>query len=174
MQADEKVKRGSARECASCLRGACQGSTRAVLIYMRVHLSLWEAGERLKEGVTRSILGAIMAPLPLTVTCLRGNLKPLCLFCEPRQHRGHGGQTRSPDNSRTGFHHRRVITVFAVCAIAGEARAESRDGYLSIAVPRSHPLSSSERCALLLISPTCQKLGEQLLGRTAALLILDT
>ena len=45
---------------------------------------------------------------------------------------------------------------------------------LSITVPPSHPLSSSERCVLLLISFTRQKLGEQMLGQTAALLVLDT
>lgn len=76
------------------------------------------------------------------------------------------------DNSRAGFHHRRNIIV---CVIAGEARAIAKTGIFPLQQPlSSHLLSSSERCVLLLISSTCQKLGEQLRGRTAALLIPDT
>lgn len=72
-------------------------------------------------------------------------------------------------SSWTGFHH---VTIFSVCVIAKGAPTE--DGYLSITAPRPHPLSSSERCISLLISSTCQKLGEHLLGQTATLLNKDT
>lgn len=174
MQADEKVKRALAWECVSCLQGACQGWW---------ELNLYEGvsepmggGRIIGERVTLadSILRKIMALLPLTVNCLRGYLNPLRLFANLNRITDTSGQTCSP------FEIQQLLdwlsshySLQCLCNCQG-GPGQSENGYLSITVPPSHPLSSSERCTSLLIFSTCQKLGEQLLGRTATLLNLDT
>lgn len=151
---------------------------RAVLICMRVYLSPWEGGEQLERvALAESIWRRIMALLAPTVNCLRGNVNPLCLFADLNRVTDISGETRRafeirqlPDWLSSPLCH---YCLQCLCN-CWRGPGQSKDGYLSITVPPSHPLSSSERCVLLLISSTCQKLSEQLLGRTATLLIPDT
>lgn len=108
------------------------------------------------------------------MNCLRGYLNPLRLFANLNRITDTSSQTCSP------FEIQQLLdwlssyySLQCLCNCRG-GPGQSENGYLSITVPPSHPLSSSERCTLLLIFSTCQKLGEQLLGRTATLLNLDT
>lgn len=78
-----------------------------------------------------------MALLPLTVNCF------LCRFANLNTIADTGGQTCSPFEIRqlpgTGFHQCCVITVFTVCAIAGEAQAKAKMGVFPLQGP---PFSS--------------------------------
>lgn len=146
-------------------KGAQQGN---VLHVCREHLKPDESCPNISEGVSEqmaggetiggratladSILKVITELVPLTEDCLRECIKPLCMII----------QSASP---KLDF----VTAVSVLCYLRGTG--QSKDEYLSIT---PHSLSSSERCIFLLISTTCQKLGEQLLSWTATLLILDT
>ncbi len=70
---------------------------RAVLIYMRVNLCLWEVGKELEKDLTvaDSILRKVTALLSLAVSCLREYVKPLCLFANLNSITDAGGQTCS-------------------------------------------------------------------------------
>lgn len=178
MQADEKVKRGSAR-CGMCFTFAesiMSRLMRVVLIYMKMYLSLWGLGKQWEIEVCWliSFWGRWLSYF-LWQWIVKVDMENRCVCLQTSTIL----QTPSvkhevclnSDNSRTGFHHHRVITVGA---IAEEARAKAKMSIFPLQWPPSHPLSSSERCVFLLISSTCQKLGEQLLGWTATLLIPDT
>lgn len=147
-------------------------------LYEVVFLSLWEVGERSRKSYTGWFQfdrdnGSTASDSDLFEGICKASASVLqtspALQTPAVKHVVH----LKSDNSRTGFHHRCHYCLHRLCN-CWRGPGQSKDGYLSITVPPSHPLSTSERCVLLLISSTCQKLGEQLLGRTAALLILDT
>lgn len=136
-------------------------------------------GKTISERVTMadSFLREIMELLPLTVDCSGKYVKLLYLFANVNSITDASGQTCSPfeiwqfaDWLSSPLCH---YCLHCLCN-CWRGPGQSKDGYLSITVLPSHPLSSSERCAFLLIFSTCQKLGEQLLGWTATFLILDT
>lgn len=123
--------------------GSMSRLMRAVLIYMRVNLSLWEVGRELERDLTvaDSILRKVMSLLPLAVNCWREYVK-LCLFANLNSITDTGGQTCSPFEIRqlpdwlsSALCHYCLHCLYNCCRGPGQ----SKDGCLSITVP---PLSS--------------------------------
>lgn len=165
----KKWKGALAGECVPCLQGACQ---RWWELNLREGASEpmgggWTIGERVTPA--DFILRRIMALPRLTANCLRGYLC-LCLQTSTELQTSTVKQSVwYPAAPRLAF-----IMLQSSASVLLPKGALTEDGYLSITVPRPHPLSSSESCISLLISSTCQKLGEHLLGQTATLLNKDT
>lgn len=78
MQADEKVRRGSARKCASGLQGECR-DRRELSEGLSEPMGGGETIGR-RSSLSGAILEVLTELLPLTEDYLRECVKPLCMF----------------------------------------------------------------------------------------------